>query len=97
MKTSGTTAIATAGVAAVTLIAANPGDSFNRVVVINEGVVAGLVSIDNGVTWARLPQSATGNYAGYLEIWEQTNTNILLKRPAGTDVTGVWAFASWVD
>lgn len=97
MRTSGTTAIATAGVAAVTLIAAVSGDSFNRIVVVNESAVAGLVSIDNGVTWARLPQAATGNYAGYLEIWEQTSSNILLKRPAGVDVTGVWAFASWVD
>lgn len=97
MRTSGTTAIATSGAASVVLIPVSPGDSFNRLVVTNEGTVAGLVSIDNGVTWMRLPAAATGNYPGQIEVFEQSSSPVLLKRPAGTDVTGVWAYASWMD
>jgi hypothetical protein len=89
MRTSGLAAKATTTNAAETLIAASSSESMNRLVIINEGAVAGFFSIDSGTTWPRLPANSTINLEGLYVL----NQSVQIKRVAdGADLAGVWAF-----
>ncbi len=97
MISSGLTAIVTTGPAALPLFAMTAGDSYNRLTVINEGAVAGFVSIDGGSTWARVPAGASAASPSKITIRERSNSAPLLKRDGSSDMGGVFAFATWQE
>ena len=90
---SGLTAIATTSDTPVDLItAAQLKDLAPRnpvcVVIINEGAVAGFISLDGGTSWPyRLPATAAITIDRLVDV-----SGIQVKRVAsGSNVTGVWA------
>lgn len=88
--TSGTTATATNGDTAVTLLDTSRS-LVRRVTIINEGSVAGFFSVDNGANYARLP--ATSSVTVILQ--SQKPCVVKVKRIAsGTDLANVWGFAA---
>ncbi len=97
MLSSGITPITTSGPAVVPLFSTVAGDSFSRLVVINEGTAPGFVSIDGGNTWARVPAGASAASPAIITIRERSNSAPLLKRDGGSDMGGVFAFATWQE
>lgn len=89
---SGTTAVATNGTAAATLIlVANPV-TVNGISVVNEGSVAGFFSVDNGASWRRLPAQGSRTLPVH-NAQLYISGNILIKRDpsASSDMSGVYA------
>jgi hypothetical protein len=87
MKTSGSTAVSTTSDTAVVAIAApsNVNDIDTSLIILNEGGVVGFFSIDNGITWARLP--AGGISLDFINL----NQGVQVKRVAGgTNLSGIW-------
>lgn len=91
MLTSGETAKATNGDAAVSLIANEGGAVVRSVTVINESAVGGFFTVDGGNTWPRLP----ANSAPTVDLSESPKAvNVQVKRePGAADLTKVWAWA----
>lgn len=97
MYSSGTTAVATSNDTAVSLITIPAGASYNRLVIINEGTVAGFYSIDGGNTWARLPAGVAGT-PYRVECLDRSSTSPQVKRIAsGSNLASVYASAEWVS
>lgn len=98
MLSSGTTAVVTLGAAAVIAIAATKAYSYSRVTVINEGPVAGFVSIDNGDNWVRIPAAAAATAPISVTVVVRElpvrNTPITIKRDGAVDMSGVYVFAT---
>ena len=98
MYSSGTSGIGTSGAGAATLITL-PSTSamYNRLVIVNTSTtVDGFFSVDGGNTWAYIPK-ATTTAVGQVESWQQSNSNVLIKRNGGSDMSGVFGFAEWVE
>jgi len=89
MVSSGTTAKATDGNDAVTLLPISSNGQEWDLTILNEGSVAGYFSVDAGTTWLRLPAgpaSITGRYT--------ITGDVQIKRiEDGTDLAGVWGWA----
>jgi hypothetical protein len=91
MLTSGLTAIATTSNTAVTVISNANNQIVRFVRLVNTSSVAGFFSIDNGISYAYLPASATVD----VDIRHAPNgVVVLMKRVVdGSNVTGVFAYA----
>ncbi len=85
MWTSGTTALATSGAGSVSLVTLPAGGTYNRLVITNEGGVAGFASIDGGATWARVAANGVSVFPG------RSNKAPLMKRDS-SDMSGIYAF-----
>ena len=90
MYSSGTSAIVTSGAGSVTLLPLTAGQAFNRLVINNTGAAAGFFSVDNGSTWGYIPASDKVEFLG------RSNSSVLMKR-AAADMSGVYAYATWID
>lgn len=89
MFSSGETGLTTNSDTAVTAIAMPANGFFRNIknaMITNEGGVAGFVSIDNGITWVRLPASTTIYMRSII-----TGGSIMIKRVSGgSDLSGVF-------
>jgi hypothetical protein len=90
MESSGVTAVATSGDAAVVAIAANT--NFRRNVrIVNEGAPSGFFSVDGGTTWHRLPGTAASTTAVPTVLLNVLIRSVQVKRIAsGTDLANVF-------
>ena len=96
MYSSGTVAAATAGPNPVTAIALpSPACMYNHLTVWNGGSGAGFFSVDGGNTWAFIP-AATAFRPGYAESWQQSNSNVQIKRQT-IDMSAVYLTAEWLE
>jgi hypothetical protein len=95
MYSSGTTAKATSGAGAVSLITLPTGASINRLVIVNTGTTDGFFSLDGGTTWGYIP-AGTGTIPGAVEWIGKASTSPQFKRNSA-DMSGVFAFADWFD
>ena len=89
---------ATSGDAAVTLLTLS--GSYSQITILNEGTVAGFVSVDGWLNAIKLPAGATGAPASITisaavpgGIPSGTMTVAMRRATGGTDLTGVSAFA----
>jgi hypothetical protein len=95
IQTSGLTAKATSGDAAVTVIANEGNLLVSEAVVVNESAVPGFFSVDGGANWMRLPAgTATVPFVTRVDLRHQPiSAVVMVKRIAsGSDVTGVFAW-----
>lgn len=95
MYSSGTTALATSGAAAVTP-SGFPGSSYNVLTIINEGTAPGFFSVDGGNNWGRIP-AGNANGPG-TAIWRgRSNKAPQIKRDGSSDMSGVYLWTDWLD
>lgn len=94
---SGTTAVSTSSAAAVPLLTLpGKGAMFNHLIVVNTGTTDGFVFTDAaGAVPIYLPK-ASATLPGRIESWEAITGNVLVQR-ASSDLTGVYAWAEWVE
>ncbi len=96
MLSSGITSGGTSGADSATLIANAGHVAYNRLLITNEGSVAGFFSTDGGNVWGRIPAAVAGVPAVVISRG-RSSSPVLIKRDGGSDMTGVWAFAEWAD
>ena len=87
---SGTSAVATSGDAAVNVVTVV---QVTHLVIVNEGTAKGFFSIDGGTTWFYLPAGSASAPSSVSVNTYLANVTIQVKRVAsGTDLSGVYAF-----
>lgn len=91
LASSGTTAGATSGDGAITLIANANGETAYFVEGINNGTVDGFLSFDGGTTWMFLPKSSVRQWN--LQRSPRSVVVQAKRIPGGTDITGIYASA----
>lgn len=90
MISSGTTALATSSDAAAAAFDSG-ALPLSRVTFINEGSVAGFFSVDGGITWGRLPATASVT----VKISPPAPVIASVKRvESGSNLATVWAFGT---
>lgn len=89
MITTGETPLATTGAAAEVAIAKND-TLMQHAQITNDGTFAGFISLDGGISFARLSKSGTQNFDGLSIV----NQDILIKREGANDLAGIF-IAVW--